>query len=217
MSKLRTVVADDHGLVRAGIRALIETFPDFEVVAEAANGREALSLIAELDPDVALVNITTPELDGFEVSARAKAEHPRTRTVLFSLAADGESLRRALLAGAAGYLIRGADGAELELALRTAARGEVWLSPSVSRTVVAAITESAAPPARASDVLTARQREILQLVAEGQSTKEIAANLGVTPKTVESHRAQLMHRLGIRGLPALVRAALRLGLIQAED
>lgn len=219
MSRLRVVVADDHALVRAGFCLLVERFSDFEVVGEAERGRAALALVHERDPDVALVKVTIPELDGIEVTARAKAQRARTRVVLYSLeTCSEEPVRRALLAGAAGYLVKSSDVAELELALRAAARGEVWLGPDVSKCLVEEMSQAAVgSEAKALDVLTRRQREILQLVAEGRSTKEIAVTLGLRPKTVESHRAQLMQRLGVRGVPALVRAAIRFGIITPEQ
>jgi DNA-binding NarL/FixJ family response regulator len=197
---------------------LVESFSDFEVVGEAKSGRAALALVREHDPDVALVKVTMPELDGIEVTARAKAERARTRVVLYSLDAGEEQVRRALLAGAAGYLVKSSEAAELELALRAAARGEVWLGPDVSKSLLDGMSQGATGrEAKRLEVLTRRQREILQLVAEGQSTKEIATTLGLRPKTVESHRAQLMQRLGVRGVPALVRAAIRFGVVTSED
>jgi DNA-binding NarL/FixJ family response regulator len=197
---------------------LVESFSDFEVVGEAKSGRAALALVREHDPDVALVKVTMPELDGIEVTARAKAERARTRVVLYSLDTGEEQVRRALLAGAAGYLVKSSEAAELEVALRAAARGEVWLGPDVSKSLVDGMSQGATRrEAKRLEVLTRRQREILQLVAEGHSTKEIATTLGLRPKTVESHRAQLMQRLGVRGVPALVRAAIRFGVVTSED
>jgi DNA-binding NarL/FixJ family response regulator len=212
---IRIVLADDHALVRAGIRALIERIPGLEVVAEAADGREAVALVAEHRPEVALINISMPELNGLEATARIASAHPYTRVVMLSLHADEEYVRRALSRGASGYLVKSADTAELELAIRAASRGDVWLSPSVSRSVVRSMLEGAAPD-EPFEILTPRQREVLQLVAEGKTSKDIADRLGLSVKTVESHRAQLMKRLGVTNIPALVRTAIRLGVVPPE-
>jgi DNA-binding NarL/FixJ family response regulator len=216
MSTVRVLIADDHGLVRSGIRALLERIPDVEIVGEAANGIEALRLIGEFRPDVALVNISMPELNGLETTERAVREHPRTRVLIFSMHADDEYVRRALHVGAAGYLVKTADRSELELAIRAVARGETWISPTVSTADVSALSRDQAM-AGPFESLTPRQREILQLIAEGNSTKEIASRLRLSPKTVESHRAQLMQRLGVRGIPALVRWAIRLRIVSLES
>jgi DNA-binding NarL/FixJ family response regulator len=209
---IRIVLADDHALVRAGIRALVERIPGLEVVAEAADGREAVALVAEHKPEVALINISMPELNGLEAVARIASAHPYTRVVMLSLHADEEYVRRALSHGASGYLVKSADAAELELAIRAASRGDVWLSPSVSRSVVRSMLEKAAPD-EPFEILTPRQREVLQLVAEGKTSKDIADRLGLSVKTVESHRSQLMKRLGVTNIPALVRTAIRLGVV----
>ena len=212
---IRIVLADDHALVRAGIRALVERIPGFEVVAEAGDGREAIALVAEHKPDVALINISMPELNGLEAAARIASAHPHTRVVMLSLHADEEYVRRALSHGASGYLVKSADAAELELAIRAASRGDVWLSPSVSRSVVRSMLDKTAHD-EPFEILTPRQREVLQLVAEGKTSKDIADRLGLSVKTVESHRAQLMKRLGVTNLPALVRTAIRLGVVPPE-
>lgn len=212
MSTARVLLADDHALVRAGLRALLESFPGIEIVGEAANGREALRLVEVHRPDVALVNISMPELNGLEATGRAATQQGRTRFLLFSMHADEEYVRRAFELGAAGYLLKTADRNELEMAIRAVARGDSWLSPGVSRTVLDALRRGE-PLASPFEVLTSRQREVLQLVAEGLSTKEIARRLGLSVKTVESHRAQLMLRLGVRGVPGLVRCAIRLGIV----
>jgi DNA-binding NarL/FixJ family response regulator len=216
VTSLSVLLADDHSLVRSAIRALLETIPEVEVVAEAANGIEALRLIEKHDPDVALVNISMPELNGLEATERAAKEHPRTRILIFSMHAEEEYVRRAFHVGAAGYLVKTGDRSELELAIRAVARGESWLSPGVSNAVVPALKQNEGM-ADAFESLTSRQRQILQLIAEGHSTKEIASRLRLSPKTVESHRAQLMQRLGVRGVPALVRCAIRLRIVPSES
>lgn len=205
------VLADDHSLVRSGLRALVEQMPGLSVTGEAANGRDALQLIGELLPDIALVNISMPDLNGIELTQRIATKHPRTRVIVLSLHSDDEYVRRAFAVGAAGYVVKTAAREELELAIRSVARGGVWLDPSISKAVVDALVRGEAPPTP-FELLTPRQREVLQLVAEGNSTKEIAEQLGLSVKTVETHRAQLMRRLGVDTIAGLVRAAVRLGI-----
>jgi len=217
VSALRIVLADDHGLVRAGLRALLSELPGVEIVAEAGDGQEALKVIRELRPDVALLDVSMPGLNGLEVAARVVKEHPRTKVIIVSMHGDDESVRRALLAGAAGYLLKHSDRGELEMALRAVARGDTWLSPAVSKKVVAAFAEAARPSAEGLGVLTPRQREVLQLIAEGHSSKEIAHRLGLSLKTVETHRTELMERLGIHGVAGLVRYAIRVGLVRSDS
>ena len=217
MSALRLVLVDDHALVRAGLRALVGEMPGVSVVAEAGDGREALQLIREHKPDIALLDISLPGLNGLEVAARVAKEHPATRVIILSMHGDDESVRRALTAGAAGYLLKNSDRSELELALRTVARGNAWLSPAVTKKVVTAFAEGARSSAQgALEVLTPRQREVLQLIAEGHSNKEIAGRLSLSPKTVETHRTELMERLGIHGVAGLVRYAIHIGLVQPD-
>jgi DNA-binding NarL/FixJ family response regulator len=207
-------LADDHALVRAGMRALLSELNGVEVVAETGDGLEALQLIREKKPDLALLDITMPGLNGLDVAARVTKELPRTKVIIVSMHGDDESVRRALLSGASGYLLKHSDRAELEMALRAVARGDTWLSPAVSKTVMTAFAASART---GYEVLTPRQREVLQLIAEGLSTKEIAARLGVGLKTVESHRTELMERLGIHGVAGLVRYAIRTGIVGSEN
>ena len=217
MSSLRLVLVDDHALVRAGLRALLGEMNGVSVVAEASDGREALQLIAEHKPDIALLDISLPGLNGLEVAARVATDHPATRVIILSMHGDDESVRRALTAGAAGYLLKNSDRSELELALRTVARGDAWLSPAVTKKVVLAFAEGTRTPAQgAFEVLTPRQREVLQLIAEGHSSKEIAGRLHLSPKTVETHRTELMARLGIHGVAGLVRYAIQIGLVQPD-
>jgi DNA-binding NarL/FixJ family response regulator len=213
---IRILLADDHALVRAGLRALIDEMPGIQVVGEAENGSDALRLIAELHPDVALVDISMPQLNGLEVAARASAEHRSTRVVMLSMHAFEEYVHRALVAGAAGYLLKDADKGELEQALRCVARGQTWLSPSISKSVVDALVRGEKPAGGPFEILSPRQREILQLIAEGRSTKEIAAHLDLSIKTVETHRTELMERLGIHGVAGLVRYAIRTGIVRVE-
>ena len=218
MSTLRVVLADDHALVRAGFRSLLEALAGVQVVGEAADGREALRLIGELRPDLALIDIAMPGLNGLEVVARVAKEHPRTRVIVVSMHAQDEYVRRALVAGAAGYMLKHADSRELEMAIRAVGAGETWLSPSVSKKVIAAYSKNERGGAEDPlEVLTGRQREILQLIAEGHSRKEIAQRLQLSVKTVESHRAQLVERLGKRSTAELVRWAIQHGIVAPDS
>jgi DNA-binding NarL/FixJ family response regulator len=218
VSTLRVVLADDHALVRAGFRSLLEALAGVQVVGEAADGREALRLIGELRPDLALIDIAMPGLNGLEVVARVAKEHPSTRVIVVSMHAQDEYVRRALVAGAAGYMLKHADSRELEMAIRAVGAGETWLSPSVSKKVIAAYSKNERGGAEDPlEVLTGRQREILQLIAEGHSRKEIAQRLQLSVKTVESHRAQLVERLGKRSTAELVRWAIQHGIVAPDS
>jgi DNA-binding NarL/FixJ family response regulator len=214
MKPLRVVIADDHALLRAGLRALLAQLEAVEVVGEAGDGHEVLRLVAERNPEVLLLDIGLPGLNGLEVADRLAAEQPQVRVVILSMHGSEEYVLRALQAKVAGYLMKGATVAELELALRTAAAGETYLSPSISRHVISDYLNRSGAPAPSP--LTPRQREILQLVAEGLSTKEIASRLSLSAKTVDSHRAQLMERLGINDVAGLVRYAIRTGLTSLD-
>lgn len=212
MSGMRVVLADDHALVRAGIRSLLEGIEGVEVSGEAGDGHEALLLVDRLRPHVAVLDIRLPAMNGLDVAARLAQTHPETRVLVLSMHANEEYVRQALHAGAAGYLLKDSSVTELELALRAVARGETYLSPAVSRLVVDDYLRHEAPP----PALSLRQREVLQLIAEGHSTKEIAHRLGISVKTAESHRFQIMARLEIRDVPGLVRYAIRTGLVGPE-
>ena len=207
---LRVILADDHALMRAGLRALLEDIGGVEVVAEAADGHQALELVRERQPQVLLLDVGLPGLNGLEVASRVARSHPEVRVLMLSMHASDEYVRGALAAGAAGYVLKDATVAELEVALQAVVGGGTYLSPSISRRVAEAYVAGKEP---AGPALTPRQREILQLIAEGASTKEIAHRLGVSVKTVETHRAQLMERLGIRDVAGLVRYAIRAGLV----
>ena len=216
MKSIRVLLADDHTLVRAGIRGLVANLPDVEVVGEAGDGHEALRPAETLHPDVVLLDIVMPGLNGLEVAARLAKLDSAIRVVILSMHISEEYVLQALRAGAAGYLLKGSAVAELELAIRAVVRGDTYLSPAVSKRVVddyVSRTSGASDPLAA---LTPRQREILQLVAEGGSTKEIAHRLGLSVKTIEAHRSQIMERLGIHDIPGLVRFAVRAGLISAD-
>ena len=214
MSRMRVFLADDHTLVRAGLRALVESIEGAEVVGEAGEGREALEMIGTIRPDVALLDIGMPGMNGLEVARRAAEASPRTRVIILSMHAEDSYVRQALRAGVAGYLLKGAAVSELPLALQSVMRGETYLTPRVSQVVVSEMLRDGPSEADPLQLLTDRQREILQLIAEGKSTKEIASVLDVSIKTVETHRARLMERLGIKDVAGLTRFAIKAGLIE---
>jgi DNA-binding NarL/FixJ family response regulator len=213
---IRVLIADDHTLVRAGIRALLQGLEGVEVVAEAGDGREAMALAQVHRPDVLVTDIAMPHVSGLELAGRVARELPEARVIILSMHGNEEYASRALQAGAAGYLLKDSGLAELELAVRAVARGETYLSPAVSKHVIADYLRrtGGAPPKPGS--LTPRQRQVLRLIAEGQTTKAIARLLGVSVKTVETHRAQLMDRLDIHDVAGLVRHAIRIGLVEAD-
>jgi DNA-binding NarL/FixJ family response regulator len=220
MKRTRVLLVEDHGLVRAGMRLLIGSFPNFEVVGEASNGHDALQMLPKLRPDIILMDLSMPELNGIETTRRALKLVPRTRILVVSIHTDRDHVRRALAAGAAGYLPKSSDVDELKLALATVARGSIWISPSIVHVVIDSVRSGLAATEQdvgASEELTARQREVLQLVAEEHSTKQIARRLHLSIKTVETHRAQLMERLGIHSVAGLVRYAIRVGIIEIDE
>jgi DNA-binding NarL/FixJ family response regulator len=212
---IRVLLADDHALVRAGIRSLLGAMAEVEVVGEAASGEEALELAQRQLPDVVLMDIAMRGITGLEAAAAMRERLPSVRVVILSMHSGEEYVLQALRAGAAGYLLKDAATGELELALRSVMRGESWLSPAVSRQVVEGYVQRTGGET-APEVLTARQREVLRFVAGGKSTKEIAFLLNLSVKTVETHRAQIMDRLGIRDVAGLVRYALRTGLVPPD-
>jgi DNA-binding NarL/FixJ family response regulator len=214
---MRIVLADDHTLVRTGMRLLLESIPDVNVVGEASDGLEALQLIQEHRPDCVLMDLAMPGLNGVEAVRRSTAQFPGIPILVISMHADEAYVHRALVAGARGYLLKGSDKEELEIAVRTVCSGVTYLTPAISKTLVAALAKKAtSEPISPLEVLTLRQREVLRLVAEGNSTKQVAARLGLSAKTVEAHRGAIMERLGIRDLAGLVRFAIRAGLV-AQD
>jgi DNA-binding NarL/FixJ family response regulator len=214
--RVRVLLADDHPLVRAGIRAVLEALL-VEVVGEAGNGREVLDLVRTHRPDVVLMDISMPGLNGLEAAARMADEFPDVRVLILSMHDNEEYYWRALKVGAAGYLLKTEATEELETALRRVVEGEIYLSPEISARLLKkfplqGIADHQSPLER----LTGRQREVLQLMAEGQSTKAIANILQLSPKTVEYHRMKLMDCLDVHDVPGLVRFALRVGLISQE-
>ncbi len=202
--------------MRAGISSLLASFPGVEVAGEAADGREGLALARREEPDIVLMDIAMPGLNGLEATARLTKSPGGPKVVVLSMYSNEEYVLQALRAGASGYLLKEAATSELQAALEAVARGETYLSPAISKSVIddyLGRVESAKDPL---DKLTPRQREILQLMVEGNSTRKIAEILHVSTKTVETHRAQLQERLKIYDVPGLVRFAIRVGLISSD-
>ena len=213
MKPVRVLLADDHDLVRAGLKLLVQAFEGVEVVGEASNGREAIALAKSLRPDVILMDLQMPELNGLDATARIVAADPAVRVVILSMSASEEAVLPSLRAGATGYLLKNVKPVELELAIRSTAKGETFLCAAVSRHVVEKCFERTQAADEFYDSLTGRQREVLQLVAEGRTAKEIAGRLGVSVRTAESHRTQLMEALDIHDIAGLVRYAIRKGMV----
>jgi DNA-binding NarL/FixJ family response regulator len=213
---MRILLADDHALVRAGIRTLLEKIPNAEVVGEAGTGREALEMMKTKLPNLVLMDIAMAELGGLEALPRIIKKFPGVKVIILSAHANEEYVIRALRDGASGYLLKDAAATELRLAIDSVAEGKVYLSPSISRTVIDSYEKRVGEVLSPLEQLTSRQREILQSIAEGKNTKEIAGELEISIKTVEAHRLQLMERLGIHDVPSLVRFAIRTGLVSAE-
>jgi DNA-binding NarL/FixJ family response regulator len=212
VSVIRVLLVEDHTLVRAGIRSLLNSVRGIDVVGEAGNGREGLKLVRKLEPDVVLMDISMPELNGMEATARITKSHPQAKVLMLSMHNDEEYVAQSLKAGARGYLVKGAATKELEQAIHAVMRGDMYISDTVSRNVVDKLMQDSSSGSALGN-LTSRQREILQLVAEGCSTRDIAERLSLSVKTVEAHRTHLMDRLEIRDVPGLVRFAMKAGLI----
>ncbi|MCI0442727.1 response regulator transcription factor [bacterium] len=212
MNRIRVLIVDDHALVRAGFRALLES-QSIEVVAEANDGREAVELTKRYHPDIVLMDIGMSGLNGIEAAARISREFPSSRILILSMHANEEYVLQALRAGASGYLLKDSGRQELMLAVRSIIEGKTYLSPEVSRHVIDNYVESVGGKSDPLERLTPRQREILQLIAEGRTNKEIAQILKIAVKTVDTHRTQLMERLDIHDVAGLVRFAIQMGLV----
>jgi DNA-binding NarL/FixJ family response regulator len=217
MTPISVLVVDDQWLVRAGLVALLGDFDNVEVVGEAVDGNEALTLVSDLAPNIVLMDITMPRLNGLEATRRIAREHPNSRVIVLSGHSGEQFVLEAMNAGASGYALKGGAPAELAMAIQAVARGELFLSPAISRHVVRAVKGQNGENRTSIGQLTPRQREILQLIAEGKSSKQIAQLLDAGVKTIEAHRANLMTRLNIHDVAGLVRYAIRHGLISAEE
>ncbi len=216
---VRVLLAEDHHIVRHGLRALLETIDDVQVVGEAEDGQAALQLVEDLAPDVLVMDIGMPRLNGIHVTTLVRSRHPATRVVILSMYSDETLVRQALRSGASGYVLKRSATEELLLAIRAASRGETYLSPAISQSIVGPFL--AQPPtddeAHRFDQLTAREHQVLQLIAEGKTNSEIAQILQLSVKTIEKHRANLMTTLQVHDVATLVRTALKYGLILPDD
>ena len=212
----RIVLVDDHALVRAGIRSLLESISGIEVIAEVGDGLQALDIVRREKPDAILLDITLPGLNGLEVAARINSMEPGTRILMLSMHTGPEYVARAISAGALGYLFKDSAFEELSDALQHVMLGRRYLSKAIDADLVEQLMASSGSGQPELDVLTPRQRQVLQLVAEGLGTREVAEKLHVSIKTVETHRAQLMDRLDIHDVPGLVRFAIRTGIVDVD-
>ena len=214
---IRVLLADDHEIVRQGLRSLLEREDDIEVVAEVADGFEAVKLAGEITPHVVVMDLSMAGMNGIEATRRIAAEVPQTRVLCLSMHADEEYLWAALEAGAAGYVLKESSSSELVEGIRTVLRGQKYLSPALTGTVMKGYTAQT-PSGLTSKLaqLTAREREVLQLLAEGHSTKQIALRLQLSPKTVASHREHLMQKLDLESIAGLTKYAIRHGLTTSQ-
>jgi DNA-binding NarL/FixJ family response regulator len=217
MNPIRVVIVDDHALLRAGLRGLLAALEGVEIVGEAADGLKALELVEALRPDILMTDISMPGLDGLGLTMAVSSGPTETRVIILSMHTEVAYADKAVRAGAAGYLVKDSAVAEVELAVRAVARGESYLSPVVSKHVVAGYARMAEARVAEPDPLTPRQREVLKLIAEGLTTKAIARRLDISAKTADTHRVQLMERLGIHDIAGLVRYAIRTGLVDQDS
>lgn len=211
---ISALIADDHGIVREGLRRLLEAEPDIKVCAEAADGREVLEKAERHRPDVVVLDITMPRLGGLETLQRLRADHPGMKVVLLSVHGEPPFIQSAVALGADGYVLKGGRAGEVLAAVRAVTRGGSYFSPPVAREIAEQLRKPQRSAPDPFTALSAREREVLQRIAEGLSAKEIASELEISIKTVEAHRTSLMRKLGARKATELVRYALRHGLIQ---
>lgn len=216
MRPIRVLLVDDHRLIRVGLRSLLESLPRIAVVGEASNGRQALEQTKALAPLVILMDLMMPELNGIEATRQITHEFPNARIMIMSFESREDLVAQAFKSGAAGFMLKDFNPVELEFAISAVARGESYLSPAICQQLVTACRISPSESPNALRKLTQRQREILQLLAEGNTTKLIAIKLGVSPKTVETHRTDLMEALNIFNVAGLTRFAIQMGLVTSE-
>jgi len=210
MKRIRILLADDHAVVRQGFKMILSAEPDMEIVGEAGNGREAVEQAERIRPDIVVMDVAMPELNGIEATRRLAAAMPHTRVIALSMHKDSVYVREILRAGARGYLLKDSGAADLVLAIRAVASGESYLSPAVSNAVLDDYRRHVTNPI---DLLTSREREVLQMLAEGKTNKEIAVVLNLSVYTVDAHRGRIMEKLNVHSINELVRFAVRNGLI----
>ncbi len=214
-SPLRILIADDHEVVRQGTRVLIEREPGWEICGVAANGRDAVAMAESLQPDVVVLDMSLPGLNGLEATRQIRRRCPRTEVLLFSAHSTDDLLRRVFEAGAKSYILKSDAGRHLVDAIRALGRHKTFFTEDASRVVFARFNGPRPPAENGHESLSSRERELLQLLAEGKSNKEAAADLGISPRTAEVHRAALMRKLDVESLAGLVRYAVRNGIISA--
>lgn len=213
---IKVLVADDHKVVREGLRTLIEKQPGMEVIAEAENGRMALKLIKKLSPDIALMDIAMPDLNGIEATRQIVAEAPGTKVIALSMHSDRQFVTRMMSAGASGYLLKDCAFEEVARAIRSVMARQIYLSPKIVSIVVKAFLRRSEPSDSMLSVISPREREVLQLIAEGKTTKQIALRLHISAKTVDTHRRNIMDKLDIHSIAELTKYAIREGLTFLE-
>ena len=210
---IRVLLADDHKILREGIGSLVKGYDDMEVVGEAANGEEAIRMAQEVSPDVVILDISMPDINGIDAARKIRRDAPKVKIIALSMHYDKQFISEMFKAGASGYLIKDTAFDELEHAIRIVMDGKTYINPHVASLVVESLVTQSTPPAPASlSMLTEREREVLQLIAEGKSTRQIASDLSVSAKTIESHRRQVMGKLNIRNVAELTKYAIREGL-----
>lgn len=215
---IRVIIAEDHNLVRQGIRVLVEQSGEVQVVAEASTGEEAVKLVTEYEPDVIIMDLSMPRLDGSQAAERILNLNVATRIIILSMHADTTLIQQLLRRGVKGYLLKDAVTDELMLAVRSVSQGKMFISPTISDSVMTMLLSPPDTDANsAADLLTPREREVLQLVAEGHTNSSVANELSISVKTVEKHRANVMSKLEVTDLASLVREAIRKGLIFLDD
>ena len=229
--QIRVLLADDHDILRQGLKLLLEAQPDLQVIGEARTGRAALEQVAQLQPDIVVLDITMPDTDGLEACQRIRSQYPATQVLILTMHESEEYFLQALRVGAAGYLVKKAAPAELCAAVRTIKQGGAFLYPGLAKALIRAYLapqnepvgestiqkEPSTPSAGALDVLTPRELEVLKLVAAGSTNQEIADRLVLSIKTIQAHRANVMEKLGLHDITHLVRFALRHGLVQPDS
>lgn len=219
MEKIRVLLADDHTVVREGLRALINAAGDMDIVGEAENGRQAVQLARKLRPDVAIIDVAMPTLNGLEAMRQILEVLPGTKALILSTYADDEVVRQSVASGAMGYLVKQTAADDLLRAIREVHKGAPFFSPSIAarlRELRGLDAVRGQPPKARPDGLTPRETEVLQLIAEGRANKQIAAELGISIKTVEKHRQQVMNKLGIHDIAGLTRHAIANGMIESQ-
>ncbi|MFV1949947.1 MAG: response regulator [Anaerolineales bacterium] len=218
MKTIKVLLADDHTILRQGLRSILEQQAGIEVIAEAKNGREAVRIAEQMKPDVVVMDFSMPDLNGLEATRQIKQRIPETKVLILTRHANQEYIKSILRAGASGYLVKKSAAEELVIAIQSVQRGDSYLDPSISKTIIEGYLNPAAGEDKPLEIkLTPRQREVLQLIAEGHPNREIASRLHISVKTVENHRANIMQKLNLHSTADLTQYAIRMGIISLDD